>query len=331
MGAWMRVARGARDARALVVLCAALLMCGVALLLVVPTRAYAGPSLAFSSVESVMSTSGTITLQFSNNVVGYKDMDTGEWGSWVFDGNVGHIALIDENGIGAGISAGHNFGGDQTQDPSNYRQIIFVNYGPLEPGTGYTLFISPGMSSAGSPGDFSGAGAELSFTTSGEKPAPEPEPEPEPIPPAPVVPEGDGGSSGQGGSSAAGGGADQGGSSGTGEAFGTSLESSVSAAASLDTSVAAVEAAPKSGESKAAGSGGGTVYRVGQAGTSVGETVEEPVEATVSWGLALALGLAALVLALMGATTRRLSWRLHRGPRVQGGSDGGTRVECYER
>ena len=109
MGAWMKAARGAWDACALVVLGAVLLMCCVALLLVLPMRAYAGPSLAFSSVESIMPTSGTITLQFSNNVVGYKNMDTGEWGSWVFDGNVGHIALIDENGIGVGISAGHNF------------------------------------------------------------------------------------------------------------------------------------------------------------------------------------------------------------------------------
>ena len=331
MGAWMKAARGAWDACALVVLGAVLLMCCVALLLVLPMRAYAGPSLAFSSVESIMPTSGTITLQFSNNVVGYKNMDTGEWGSWVFDGNVGHIALIDENGIGVGISAGHNFGGDQTQDPGNYRQMIFVNYGPLEPGSGYTLLISPGMSSAGSPGDFSGAGAELSFTTSGEKSEPEPEPEPEPISPAPVVPEGDGGSSGQGGSSAAGGGADQGGSSGTGESFGTSPESSVSAAASLDTSVVAVEAAPKSGESKAAGLGGGTVYRVGQTGTSVGEAVEEPAEATVSWSLAPALGLVALVLVLMGATKRRLFWRLHKGTRVWGGLDRGMGMECCER
>ncbi len=297
-----------------------LVACVVSLIifsLVSPIKAYANPDLVSSNVTSTMEISGTISLQFSNNIVGYKDMATGAWRVLVFDDNVACISLIDENGSPASFSAYHTFGGDQGNDPYFSRQVIYLDYGPLQPGTAYTLSIAPGMCSAGNAQGHTGQGSSLYFTTTGEKPQSNQEkPSEQTSEPTPTPSDGGGGSGGQGGSSTIGGGLDQNGAQGTSASSGTSPE----AQAEASIGDAAVEASPKSGESRAAGEGGGVVYAIGQGGLDRGDVGgEEPIEAPSSpWQFAAALCLAAVGLALLGATKRAMRWRRQRAHGASG-------------
>ncbi|RDB60906.1 hypothetical protein C1878_12735 [Gordonibacter sp. 28C] len=294
-----------------------LAVCVVALTLtssVAPARAYANPFLNSSNISaSGMPVSGVITLQFSNNVVGQRDQSTGDWGIWVFDHNVGCISIYDEYGSSVGFSAYHNFNGYQNDDSGFERQKIYVSYGPLQPGTVYTLSIAPGMRQAGNPSVNSGSGGSITFTTAGEKPVeepPDPPPPPDPDPP-PVTPDGGGGSGGMAGSDSTGGGLDQSGANGSGASTGTSPDATSEAVAAPEE--AAVESSAKGGESRAAGLGGGVLYTIGAAGLDAGKATDEaPVEVPeLTWRFVLTLGLIAVCLALLGAGKRAAAWRRH--------------------
>ncbi len=310
-----------------------LAVCVVALTLtssVAPARAYASPFLNSSSISaSGMPVSGVITLQFSNNVVGQRDQSTGDWGIWVFDHNVGCISLYDEYGSSVGFSAYHNFDGYQNDDSGFERQKIYVSYGPLQPGTVYTLSIAPGMRQAGNPSVDSGSGDSITFTTAGEKPVEEP-PDPPPPPPSGTTGARSGGMAGSdstggeldqsgangsgggmAGSDSTGGGLDQSGANGSGASTGTSPDASSEAVAAPEE--AAVESSAKDGESRASGLGGGVLYTIGAAGLDTGKATDAvPVEVPeLTWQFVLTLGLIAVCLALLGAGKRAVAWRRH--------------------
>lgn len=271
--------------------------------LVAATPAAAQAAVAYSyptAGATGVPTNGTFYFYFQNNVAADD----------VFAGNAGHVYLADENGVAAAFSVYRLFSGNTPQDcpagvDPEQRHFIYVDAGGLAPGTVYTLGVSPGVATQG--GGVEG-GYAITFTTAGNKPEPDP-----PEPDVPEPPDGGGGSGGQGGSDAAGSGADQGGASGAGTMSGASAESVAEAEAAPAAEDAVLETAVQTGQSRAAGSGGGAVYVIGASGLDAGRaaepsSAEEPMPSRLP---TLALCLLAAGLALAGAARRTVSWRRH--------------------
>lgn len=241
---------------------------------------------------SVIDVDSTITLSFNHNV-----------GEGVYS-----VSLSDESGVPVSVSASGSGGSLEVR-----RSLIVQPHG-MQPGTTYYMTYSG--RSAGGNGNPDGSlySVTLTFTTAGSPPEPDPEPPPEPDPAVPPDGGGGGGQGGSGGSGMVGAGVDQGGSYGSGTTPGTSSETDATdatvAPSSQDT---APESSIKSGQSRAAGTGGGTVYVVGQTGKEVGEAPsKEQVETPLlSWQFVAVLCLIAVGLVLSGMVKRGVVWHRH--------------------